>query len=120
MDFEYVLGELMARVEGAVGILLLDEQGECVDAFGSATSIHDIKVLGAYQGIFLQRLRTVLKRHDLGDCLEVTTQIGGSQLLTVPLPDGYYLTMVLGDEAVVGVARHELTDAARRIGEILF
>jgi hypothetical protein len=41
-------------------------------------------------------------------------------LLTVTLPEGYYLTMVLGEGAAEGRARFELQRAAHRIRDILF
>lgn len=120
MDFEYVLAELLSRVEGALGVLFLDWEGEAVDVLGSTGSIHDIKVLGAYQGIFLAQLRGHCDALGLGSCRELGLRIGSETFLTRPLPEGYYLTLILGEDALVGRARREMDHAVERMTEILF
>ncbi len=120
MDFQYVLADLLAKVEGALGVLFLDYDGETVEAMGCTNSIYDIKVLGAYQGIFLGKAKTFARELNLGTCEETIMQIGREKFVTRALPDGYYITLILGEEASEGIARRELQRAGKKISEILF
>jgi predicted regulator of Ras-like GTPase activity (Roadblock/LC7/MglB family) len=120
VDFQFVLADLISGVEGAVGVLLLDWDGETVEALGCTGSIHDIKVLGAYQGIFLTRAKGLSRGLDLGECREFTIRLGGNRFMTRVLPEGYYLTLIIGEEAVEGTARRCLDRAAIRVEKILF
>lgn len=120
MDFQYEMADLLSRVEGALGVLLLDHDGETVEAMGRTGSIYDIKVLGAYQGIFLARVIAIAADHDLGSCAEFSMRIGRESFLTRVLPEGYYVTLILGDDAILGIARRELARSGEKIAKILF
>ena len=120
MDFQYVLADLLSRVEGALGVMFLDYDGEAVEVLGWTDWIYDIKVLGAYQGIFLTQAKNFSAERKLGVCEEMTMRIGQEIFLTRSLPDGYYVTLILGGNASEGLARRELARAGRKIAEILF
>jgi len=120
MDFQYVLADLLSRVAGALGVLFLDYDGETVEALGCTNSIYDIKVLGAYQGIFLGQAKVFCQQQGLGTFEQMVMKIGREKFLTISLPDGYYVTLILSDLACEGQARRELQLAARKIAQILF
>jgi predicted regulator of Ras-like GTPase activity (Roadblock/LC7/MglB family) len=120
MDFQYVLGDLISSVEGALGVMFMDSEGETVEALGCTGSIHDLKVLGAYQGIFLSQAKAVCRETDQGKCQEIALRIGNATFLTRQLPEGYYVTLILSDQACEGLARQRLIHAGEKIAEILF
>lgn len=54
MPFQYILANLLAHNDGAVGVLFLDDTGETVDFACSDYSPYQMRVVGAYVGIYLR------------------------------------------------------------------
>ena len=100
--------------------MFMDGEGETVEALGCTGSIHDLKVLGAYQGIFLAQAKAACRGSEMGSCQELTIRIGNETFLTRQLPEGYYVTLIISDRACEGFARKKLIDAGLKISEILF
>ena len=69
---------------------------------------HDIKVMGAYQGIFLMQLRELCDRVDAGRPLRFKVEFSGASVLSWDLTDGYYLVLLVDSTANEGIAWHEL------------
>jgi hypothetical protein len=68
MVFQYVLANLLANNDHALGAIFLDGTGETVDlACGSGYSPYEMKVIGAYLGIYLRQLEKLLATNDLGE-----------------------------------------------------
>ena len=65
MAFQKILHELVTSTPGAIGALFLDWEGETVEMLGARpfdADDHDLKIVGAYQGIFLTQLREMCGR----------------------------------------------------------
>ena len=63
-----ILHELVATTSGAFAAIFLDFEGETVELVCDRDfSDHDLRIIGAYQGIFLNRLREMCVRLAIGN-----------------------------------------------------
>jgi predicted regulator of Ras-like GTPase activity (Roadblock/LC7/MglB family) len=118
--FQYILGNLLARNDNAVGVLFLDPSGETVDLACSEWSPYEMRVIGAYLGIYLRRLERVLATADLGAPRLVHIEKQAVHIYALPMPDGYYLALVQRHPALVARARQTMEDAAEQLRSELF
>ena len=121
MVYQYVLANLLAHNDHALGALFLDGTGETVDlACGTGFSPYEIRVIGAYLGIYLRQLEKVLANNDLGEPRMIHIEKKALHIYVVPLPDGYHLALVQRHPALVARARDTLNDAVEQLRRELF
>lgn len=120
MDFEYILANLMAEVDDAVGVLFLDDSGETVDLASTEESLYQMRVLGAYLGIYMRQIERIAEACSLGDLHLIQIEKGGLHIYAVTLPDDYYLVLVQRRPALVALARRRLERAAVELASALF
>lgn len=115
MLFRQILLELLQSTDGSLGALFLDWEGECVEVVTERpfdADDHDLRVIGAYQGIFRTQLRKLCESIDGGDPLRLKMDFAATKVLTCDLKDGYYLVLVLEAGTNEGIAWRQL-DACR-------
>ena len=61
MPFNYLLTNLLVDVPEALGAIFLDDEGETVDFVSRHGEPFDLKVEGAYQGIFTRQLGSTVR-----------------------------------------------------------
>ena len=120
MAFQYVLANLLADNDQALGALFLDGTGEMVDLACSEFTPYQMRVVGAYLGIYLRQLEKLLAHNDLGEPRLVHIEKRDVHIYAMPLPDGYYLVLVQRRPALVARARHTMADAAQQLTRELF
>jgi len=120
MSFSEILADLLAHNEDAVGVLFVDESGETVDLASSDASPFQMKVVGAYVGIYLRQMREFLADAGIGEPRWVHVEKESLHLYVQPLPEGYYLVLVQRAPALVARARRTLAVAAQRLTRELF
>jgi predicted regulator of Ras-like GTPase activity (Roadblock/LC7/MglB family) len=121
MAFEYVLANLLANNDHALGALFLDNTGETVDlACGDGFTPYEMRVVGAYLGIYLRQMEKLLANNDLGEARMIHIEKRDLHIYVVPLPDGYHLALVQRHPALVGRARATLNDAVEQLTRELF
>jgi predicted regulator of Ras-like GTPase activity (Roadblock/LC7/MglB family) len=118
--FQYVLANLLANNDHCMGVLFLDAGGETVDLACSAMSHYEMRVLGAYLGIYLRQLDRIVANNNLGEPRLVHIEKRSVHIYAVPLPDGYYLAMVQRQPAMVARTRASLEEAVRQLTRELF
>jgi hypothetical protein len=109
--FRRILRNLVISTHGALGAIFLDFEGEAVDVVTERpldADDHDLKVIGAYQGIFLTRLRDIAGRLPVGKPLRFKIEFERTSTLACDLKDGYYIVLVIDHEANEGVAWRRL------------
>jgi hypothetical protein len=119
MPFQYILANLLAQT-GAVGVLFLDNTGETVDVACSDFTPYEMRVLGAYLGIYLRQVATFAASQDLGEARLVHVEKERLHIYALPLPEGYYLVLVQRRPALVGKARLHLDAAGEQLVQALF
>jgi hypothetical protein len=121
MVFQYVLANLLANNDHAMGALFLDGSGETVDlACGTDFTPYEMRVIGAYLGIYLRQLERVLTNNDLGEARMIHIEKKSLHIYVVPLPDGYHLALVQRHPALVARARESLNEAVEQLKRELF
>src|SRR5262245_38292014 len=99
-----VLETLLASVRGAQAALMLDSEGEVVVEAGDKEWRH--RLIGAYEGIALLTLRSIVDRHAMGALDYVVRRHAGGSVLLRPLKDGYYLIVSLSPGGALAEAIH--------------
>jgi hypothetical protein len=118
--YQYVLANLLANNADCLGVLFLDGSGETVDMACAGLGPYEMRLLGAYLGIYLRQLQRMLAANDLGAPLLVHIEKTSAHIYAVPLPDGYYLAMVQRQPALVARSRASLEEAVRQLERGLF
>jgi predicted regulator of Ras-like GTPase activity (Roadblock/LC7/MglB family) len=119
MPFQYILANLLAQSH-AVGVLFLDSTGETVDVACSDFTPYEMRVLGAYLGIYLKQMGASLESWAMGEPTMVHIEKERLHIYALPLPEGYYLVLVQRRPAMVGQARILLDEAAEQLVKALF
>lgn len=121
MVFQYILANLLAANDGAAGVLFLDDAGETVDlACSDFTTPYDLRVMGAYLGIYLRQIEGVAQAGSLGTPQMIHIERGGLHVFAIPLPDGYHVALVQRRPALVAHARRSLETAALQLRSEFF
>lgn len=120
MPYEYILANLLSKVDGAVGVLFLDDSGETVDLACSEYTPYQMRVLGAYLGIYMRQLQKVLEGNRLGKPDLIHVEKDALHIYAHPLPEDFYLVLVQRQPAVTAVAERRLRAAAVQLVKHLF
>ena len=111
MAFQRILRGLLSRTHGSLGAIFLDSEGETVEAVTERpfdADDHDLRVIGAYQGIFLTRLRELAALMPVGTPTRFKVEFEKMSTLSCDIKDGYYLVLILDLDANEGIAWQRL------------
>ena len=120
MPFQYVLANLLAQDPDTIGVLFLDDSGETIDLVCAEYSPFEMRVAGAYLGIYLRRMGEILASSQLGSPREFHIERERLHFHVTALPDGYFLALVQRSPAVVARARERLQHAAAELKRVVF
>lgn len=120
MPFHYILANLMAQNERALGVLFLDDSGETVDLVCSNVSPEEMRILGAYLKIYLRDLEGLLSGARLGQPQLLHIEKPRMHIHALPLPEGYYLALVQRPPVLVAPARLSLLQAGDLLRQEIF
>ncbi len=119
MPFNYLLTNLLVDVPEAVGAIFLDDEGEAVEWVTRHNDPFDLKVEGAYHSIFVRRLTTISAESQFGKLKQYIIKGEALTALTHPLPDGYYLLLVMDQPGHLGKATFHLENTAEVLAKEL-
>lgn len=120
MPFQYTLANLLAANPGTVAVLFLDETGETVDMACCDYTPYQMKIVGAYMGIYWRQVLTLFETLPLGQPKVLHIEKEGLNLFAAPIADGYYLALVQRRPAVVALTRRSLIKACDEIVREIF
>ena len=95
--FARILREMVVSVPGGIGALFLDWEGETVALLSERPfelADDDLKIIGAYQGIFLTQLRALCGRIGAGAPSRFKLEYASARIFSCELPDGYFIVLV--------------------------
>lgn len=117
MPFQYLLTNLVVDVPGAQGAVFVDPEGEAVDFVARRATPYELKLEGAYHGIFLRRAGQLARLVGGGDLTQIT--IGGRkmQAMGLMLRSGYYLVLVMDPGAPKAIATAAMHRAAEALNQ---
>lgn len=120
MVYQYILANLLANNDGALAVLFVDEVGETVDLACSEFTPHDMKVLGAYVGIYQRQLSVMLADSGFGEVEILHIEKDSIHLYSTSLPDGYSLVMVQRRPGFVARAKATMLAARDQMAREIF
>ena len=116
--FRLILHEMLATTGGALAALFLDWEGETVELVCDRDlNDHDLRILGAYQGIFLGRLRTLCDNAGFGEPRRFKIEFAEITVLSADVKDGYYLVLLVDGRAIEAMAWRKLERCRERLIE---
>ena len=114
--FRLILDELLVTTHGALAALFLDYEGETVELVCDRDlSDHDLRILGAYQGIFLTRLRTLCAATGAGEPQRFKIQFAEVAVMSYDVKDGYYVVLLVDHTFNEGIAWRRLERCRERL-----
>lgn len=116
MPFQQILNDVIESVDGAVAALFVDHQGEAVQIAGELPT-WDMKVIGAYQGIFLNQVSAACSALDEGAPRRMKVEWERSIVLNWAIDEEYYLVLVLRSGSNEGLAWRALGAGRDRVLE---
>lgn len=120
MPFQYTLANLVAANEGTIAVLFLDETGETVDLACADYTPFEMKITGAYLGIYLRQLAILKESGVIGPTELLHIEKDEIHLFAAPLADGYYLALIQRRPAVVARTLRSLRSARDEIVREIF
>jgi predicted regulator of Ras-like GTPase activity (Roadblock/LC7/MglB family) len=105
VSFRDILADLLQTTRGAIGAAFVDSEGESVEVASARpfdTDDHELRVIGAYSGIFLSHLRRIADATESGSSRRFKIDFAASTIFCCDLGDGYYLIAVVDAAAVEG------------------
>jgi predicted regulator of Ras-like GTPase activity (Roadblock/LC7/MglB family) len=106
VSFRDILADLLQTTRGAIGAAFLDSEGESVEVASARpfdTDDHELRVIGAYAGIFLSHLRRVAEATESGASARFKIDFAASTIFCCDLGEGYYLVAVVDAAAAEGL-----------------
>jgi len=120
MPFRYILANLIAANPDAVGALFLDDAGETIDCASSEFQPFDLKVEGAYIGIYLSHVAKHLREAGMGEARLIHIAKERLHYHVATLHDGYFVVLLQRSPALAGRAKRTLLQAARQMNAEVF
>jgi predicted regulator of Ras-like GTPase activity (Roadblock/LC7/MglB family) len=117
MPFQYLLTNLLVDVPGAQGAVFLDPEGEAVELVSQSATPYELKLEGAYHGIFLRRAGQLARLAGAGSLERLAIAGSVVQVMSRALKGGYYLVLVMEagtSIALAGEAMQRTSDALNR------
>ncbi|MGE5236295.1 MAG: hypothetical protein ACM3O7_08115 [Acidobacteriota bacterium] len=115
MPFQYLLTNLLVDVPGAQGAVFMDPEGESVEVVSRQATPYELKLEGAYHGIFLRRAALLAQLVKAGELERISIAGRHLKVMSRVLKGGYYLVLVMEPGSPVWRA----SAAMARAGEAL-
>lgn len=120
MPYHYIMANLLARVDGAVAVLFVDANGETVEVASAEHPPEELRVVGAYLGLYLRHLGNLSLEGGLGKPQLIHFERGRLHTFAMALPDGYCLALLQRRPALAGRARARLAHAVEQMRRAVF
>ena len=118
MSFQNILQPLIKEVDGAIGIIFVDADGEAIDHY-SRIPEHDMKLLGAYKSIIIKNIQETSNRLELGSIREIVIFLDEAVLILSPVSEGYFLLLFMQPQSNLGKGIIRLKETIKRVREEL-
>ena len=115
---EKLLDELVSRVKGATGAMIVAVDGEAVQ-FGAESINERLRLRGAYAAVVMQTFRLASARSGMGRLKHVVVEYNGSILVAHEIDEDCSVVLELESGSAVGLAIYQSgITAAKLLTEI--
>lgn len=104
VPFQYLLTNLLVDVPGAQGAIFLDPEGEMVELVTRKVTPYDLKLEGAYHGLFLRKAVRLARVSGSGVLERLTIAGSNLRVMSRALRSGYFLVLVMDTTSPMAVA----------------
>ena len=118
LDMQAILTDLVSRVSGSRGAILLDKDGVPI-AQAPQGPAFDLEAVGALSRPLLQDTLAAAARHGQGAVFEILLEAERATLAMIPLKNSCYLCFLLSPEAMLGRGLFEARRAASALDQAL-
>ncbi len=108
---DQILSDLITSVQGASAAIFVDGDGEAIAQAGQTSQ--DIKLLGAWKEIHLDRIKDITNRLGLGSVHAVLFSLDEGNELIAPVMDDYCLILFMSSYTDIRTAMQELPRAVQ-------
>ena len=117
---EKLLDELVSRVQGATGAIIVAVDGEAVQ-FGAESINERLRLRGAYAAVVMQTFRLASARSGMGRLKHVVVEYNGSILVAHEIDEDCSVVLELESGSAVGLAVYQSgITAAKLLTEIAY
>ena len=114
--FRQILDQLLVTTGGALAAIFLDWEGETVELVCDRDlSDHELRILGAYQGVFFDRLRQMCTHVGAGEPKRFKIEFARKSVLSYDIKDGYYVVLLVDSSFNEGLAWRRLEQCRERL-----
>jgi predicted regulator of Ras-like GTPase activity (Roadblock/LC7/MglB family) len=117
-DIQAVLAELVKRVAGSRGAILVDKDGVPIAQAAQEPAV-DLEAIGALSHPLLQETLAAATRLGQGAVSEVLLEAERATLAMIPLKNSCFLCLLLSPEAMLGRGLFEARRAASALDYVL-
>lgn len=117
-DFQAILTDLLHRVAGLRGAILLDQEGMLIAQASQGADL-DLEGAGASAGLLLRETLAAAERLSQGEIGEVLLEAERMTVAMIPLKSACGLCLFLGSEAILGRSLFEARRAAFALDQSL-
>ena len=114
MSFEIILKDLVDQVPKAIGVILVDWEGEAVMEHCHCDP-YDIRFIAAHKGIILARLKEMQSAERVGEVEDVVLTSSGGHLIIGCIDEYYSLVMNIERSCPVALALYYFRLAIARL-----
>jgi predicted regulator of Ras-like GTPase activity (Roadblock/LC7/MglB family) len=119
MDLTQPLKDLVGKVPGATGAVLIDNEGEAITHFSAANQDERVRLIGAYHRIWLNDCVKLTQQMRLGKLDHLIQRYETGIVAVKALKDNYALVLIGEREMYLGQGLFHLEAIGRLINEDL-
>jgi predicted regulator of Ras-like GTPase activity (Roadblock/LC7/MglB family) len=120
VPFKAILQDLVRSIDGAVGAILTDWEGEAVEQYSLTGDEYDLKILGAHQNIILSRIRDIRHKMPSQSVRDAIITTDRQHLFLGAVGDEYALVLLLERSALVGRVRVQALCSVRLLEKEIY
>lgn len=115
MSFREILQDMVERVDGSLGAVIMGYDGISIDEYIKTGVDLDVPILSIEYGTLLKEIKNTIDLLKTGDMEEIVISTGLSKVIIRPVTDDFFVVYVLKESGNFGMARYLIKKDAQRI-----
>ena len=119
MAFRESLKNVVEKVDGAIGAVVMGFDGIAIDEYVSEASLVDVQLMAIEYASLLKDIRKTIEILNSGEMQEVSITTDNYRVVARPVSDDFFLALVLDANGNFGKGRYLLKQSVPSIREAL-